>query len=84
MWSSVAPAAVTRFTASADIEGLLAHGAVRVTGLSMPHDEATSESAVSELVEFLRAQFPSASIQVVASSKVPPPPTEPHLDSPGL
>jgi hypothetical protein len=50
----------------------------------MPHDEATSESAVSELVEFLRAQFPSASIQVVASSKVPPPPTEPHLDSPGL
>src|SRR5690606_26683628 len=39
MWSAVAPAAVTRFTAHADVEGFLSHGAIRVTGLQLPHDE---------------------------------------------
>lgn len=84
MWSSVAPAAVIRFTAWADVEGMLTHGAVRVTGLSLPHDEATPETAVAELVEFLKGQFPGRPLEIAPSSHTPPPATEPHLESPGL
>ncbi len=84
MWSSIAPAAVTRFTAYADIEGLLPHGSVRVAGLPLPHDETTPESAVDELVAFLKATFPGREVNIAPTGKAPPPPTEPHMDSPGL
>ena len=84
MWSSMAPAAVTRFTAYADIEGLLQHGAVRVTGLRLPHDEAAPDTAVSELAEFLKGQFPAAAITIAAPQRPPPPATEPHIEVPRL
>ena len=84
MWSSVAPAAVTRFTAYADIEGLLQHGTIRVTGLHLPHDEATPETAVSELVDFLKSQFPAVTLAIAAPQRPPPLPTDPHLEPPAL
>lgn len=84
MWTSVAPAAVTRFTAYADIEGLLAHGTVRVTGLHLPHDDATPATATAELLTFLQTQFPAHPTTLAPSAKSPVPATEPRIDSPGL
>jgi lysyl-tRNA synthetase class 2 len=84
MWSSVAPAAVTRFTAYADVEGLLSHGAVRITGIPLVHDNADPQAAADELLEFLGTQFPSHNVTVSHISKPPPPPTEPHIEVPTL
>lgn len=84
MWSSVAPAAVTRFTAYADIEGLMAHGSVRVTGLPQAHDEANAETAAADLVEFLKHAFPAAQTSVAPTDKEPPQATEPHLENPAF
>jgi len=84
MWTSAAPAAVTRFTAYADIENLLPHGAVRVTGLQLPHDEAEPATAATELVAFLKAHFPALTVQTADPANPPPAPTEPHIEPPAL
>lgn len=84
MWSAIAPAAVTRFTASADVEGLLQHGTVKVSGLPLPADDTEPATAAGELVEFLRAQFPAATVSVVEPRKAPPQPTAPRMADPGL
>ncbi len=84
MWTAVAPAAVTRFTAYADVEGLLMHGSVRVTGLPLLHDQAVPEVAASDLLEFLKAHFPGIDVKSAESTKLLPRPTEPRLDSPAL
>lgn len=84
MWSSVAPAAVTRFTAYADLEGFLTHGVIRVTGLHLPHDGNEPGTAAEELVEFLTSHFEGARVTVADPPNAPPPPTEPRLERPGL
>jgi lysyl-tRNA synthetase class 2 len=84
MWSSTAPAAVTRFTAYADVEGLLIHGSVRVTGLHLPHDDAGPATAAAELVAFLQTQFPDHPVHVDEAAKAPPEATEPRIEPPGI
>ena len=84
MWSSVAPAAVIRFTAHADLEGFLSHGTIRITGIPLIHDQADAQAAADELVEFLGIQFPGRHVTVAAPTKTPPPPTEPHIEVPTL
>ncbi len=84
MWSSIAPAAVTRFTAFADVEGFLVHGVVRVNGLRLPHDENQPETATRELVEFLEGHFQDRRVTVVPPAHHPPEPTEPPMEKAGL
>ncbi|MGE3310033.1 MAG: lysine--tRNA ligase [Limisphaerales bacterium] len=84
MWSSVAPAAVTRFTAHVDLEGFLTHGAIRVTGVHLPHDDADPVTAADDLVAFLVEHFPDRKPTVVRPVHNPPPATEPHIEVPRL
>lgn|GEM_PF-244683 len=84
MWSSVAPAAVTRFTAHVDLEGFLSHGAIRITGVHLAHDSNDPVAAADDLVAFLSQQFPSHIATVVAPVKSPPTVTEPHIEVPTL
>lgn len=84
MWTSAAPAAVTRFTAYADVEGLLAHGAIRVTGLHLPHDDAAPATAAADLVGFLQSQYPTHPVELVTPSKPTPAAMEPRLDPAGI
>ncbi|MBX3743884.1 MAG: lysine--tRNA ligase [Verrucomicrobiae bacterium] len=77
MWSAIAPSAVIRFTAHADIEGFLPHGTLRVTGLHLPHDTNEPQTAAAELTEFLNTQFPGASVTVELPAQPPAPPTAP-------
>lgn len=84
MWSSTAPSAVTRFTAHADIEGLLPHGALRVTGLPLAHDETDPATAAQELIDFLTTQFPKTPVELVEPDQEPPALTEPQLTPPSL
>lgn len=84
MWSAIAPAAVTRFTAHADVEGFLTHGALRVTGLSLPHDENQPETAARDLVGFLTERYPAARVTLAAPHHPPPEPTRPRMESPNL
>lgn len=82
MWSASAPAAVTRFTAHADVEGFLSHGAIRVTGLHLPHDENEPATAADDLVEFLNAHFEGIRVTRADPAEPPPEPTEPRLPPP--
>ncbi len=84
MWSTAAPAAVTRFTAFADVEGCLPHGAIRVTGLHLPHDNAEPATAAEELIAFLREHFPGVNVVVAEPHHRPPPATEPRMQRPAL
>jgi lysyl-tRNA synthetase class 2 len=84
MWSSVAPAAVTRFTAHVDVEGFLSHGTIRITGVHLAHDNTDPVVAADDLVAFVGLQFPAHRVSVVAPTKTPPPPTEPHIEVPTL
>ncbi len=84
MWSSVAPAAVTRFTAHVDLEGFLSHGNIRITGVHLAHDNTDPVVAADDLVAFLGLQFPAHRVAVVTPTKPPPPPTEPHIEVPTL
>jgi len=84
MWSSVAPAAVTRFTAYADVEGFLSHGTLRITGLHLAHDSTDAVEAVDDLQAFLSNQFPAQKAIVVPPTKNPPPATDPHIEVPRL
>lgn len=81
MWSSVAPAAVIRFTAHVDLEGFLSHGAIRITGAMLAHDSNDPVSAADTIVEFLNAQFPAVRVKVVPPPKAPAPATEPQIDT---
>jgi lysyl-tRNA synthetase class 2 len=84
MWSSAAPAAVTRFTAHVDLEGFLSHGTIRITGVHLAHDNTDPVVAADDLVAFLGLQFPAHRTLVVAPTKTPPPATEPHIEVPTL
>jgi lysyl-tRNA synthetase class 2 len=84
LWSAVAPAAVTRFTAYADVEGILTHGSVRVTGLELSHDENGPEGPSGELVEFLAQQFPALRVTVAVAPASPTQATEPRMQNPNL
>jgi lysyl-tRNA synthetase class 2 len=84
MWSAVAPAAVTRFTAHADVEGFLSHGALRVTGLQLPHDENAPETAADEVAQFLSEHFPGVRVTVAEPLHPPPQPTDPRIPPPRL
>lgn len=67
-WTSPAPAAVTRHTAYADVEGFLPHGALRVTGLHLPADATDTATAVTGLVEFLRGHFATYRVEVAGAA----------------
>ncbi len=80
MWSSIAPAAVIRFTAYADVEGFLNHGTLRITGVQLPHDSNDPVASADELMAFIGSYFPEHRASVVAPPTPPPPATEPHIE----